>query len=339
MLSPSDNGNAGSHLISLRRQLALITSFFDSSRRCIYIDYPVHTNIGDQLINLGTEQFFADHNLYVWRRYNYYDFPKEIPGIRRDDVLFFHGGGNFGDLWFNNQRFREAILDRYPFNRVIFLPQTVHFKDSARAAASIRRMAAHKNLHVFARDHVSLDVLTKGGLKCVSAMPDMAQALAGVLEPSHEGEAGAALQLVRRDLESFDAPPGLIHSDCPSIDWDHGTFSGVRQMFFHTIANTVKVVGRYGPPVDLHRLWYWHRDNMVADGVRWFSRYKTVATNRLHAMLLGIFLGRNVVAWDNNYGKLSAYYDSWLRDIPNLVFHRTASSEMGAARVQSVGAD
>ena len=262
-----------------------------------------------------------------------------IPGIGQDDVLFFHGGGNFGDIWFNFQRFREAILERYPLNRIIFLPQTVHFRAPARAAASIRRMAAHGNLHVFARDHVSLECLKKGGLKCVSPMPDMAHSLAGVLKLGDEVATGSALQLVRCDLESSPPPSELGIRNRPPIDWDHGTFSVSRHMLHRTIANTVKGVGRCGPPVDLHRLWYWHRDKMVADGVSLFSRHKTVATNRLHGMLLGILFGRSVLAWDNDYGKLSAYYDSWLRDIPNLRFHRTLSSDDRQMHAQSGAAD
>ena len=314
-------------LMALKRELSKITSFFDTSKRLIYVDYPLHTNVGDLLINLGCERFFLEHGLKIWRRYNYYDFPSEIRGIKDDDVFLLHGGGNFGDIWFNFQSFRESILERYPRNRVIFLPQTVHFRSKEKLAASARRMAAHRNLHVFARDFVSLEVLQKAGLPNVSAAPDMAHSLLGILKPRQEAAKGSQLKLVREDLEASSAPPALANIKSTVVDWDNGTFSFSRQILHRLLVNTVKGVGRYGPPVDLHGLWYWHRDKMIHDGIDLFSRYDGIVTNRLHAMLLGLLLDRNVSAWDNNYGKLSAYYDSWLHDVPNLEFYRAPSEK------------
>jgi len=314
-------------LTALKERLSTITSFFDTRHRLIYVDYPLHTNVGDLLINLGCEQFFDDHKLHIWKRYNYYDFPRQISGITKDDIFLLHGGGNFGDIWFHFQSFRESILQRYPQNRIIFLPQSVHFRSKERLAASVRRMSAHQNLHVFARDVASLDLLQNAGLKCVSAAPDMAHSLAGVLKPTKEAAKNSKLRLMRRDQEASPCPETLSTNGIPMADWDHGTFSISRQLAHRVVVNTVKGVGRYGPPIDLHSLWYWHRDKMIRDGVDLFSVYETIITNRLHAMLLGLLLGRNVSAWDNNYGKLSSYYDSWLHDVPKLKFYRSISTE------------
>ncbi|HEY6180655.1 MAG TPA: polysaccharide pyruvyl transferase family protein [Terriglobales bacterium] len=310
------------HLLALKERVSAIASYFDTSRRVIYVDYPLHTNVGDLLINLGCEQFFIDQGLNIWKRYNYYDFPKTIRRICKDDVFLLHGGGNFGDIWFNFQSFRESILEQYPENRIIFLPQTVHYRSRERLAASVRKISAHKNLHVFARDFISLEKLQRAGLTCVSAAPDTAHALVGVLKPSGAKIKDSELWLVRQDKEASAPPPSLSGATKTTIDWDQGTFSFSKRMLHPFIVNTVKGVGRYGPSIDLHRLWYWHRDKMVADGVSLFSRYETIVTNRLHAMLLGLLLHRKVSAWDNSYGKLSAYYESWLRDIPHLNFFR-----------------
>jgi pyruvyl transferase EpsO len=53
---------------------------------------------------------------------------------------------------------------------------------------------------------------------------------------------------------------------------------------------------------------------MVKDGISLFSDYSVVATNRLHAMLLGLLLGREVYATDNTYGKLARYTKAWLAE-------------------------
>ena len=45
-------------LSTLKAKLGEITKVIDTNSRIFYVDYPVHSNIGDQLINLGTEAFF-----------------------------------------------------------------------------------------------------------------------------------------------------------------------------------------------------------------------------------------------------------------------------------------
>ncbi len=48
------------------------------------------------------------------------------------------------------------------------------------------------------------------------------------------------------------------------------------------------------------------------------SRPRVIYTNRLHAMLLGLLLGREVRWFDNSYGKLGAYAETWLANHPDL---------------------
>jgi exopolysaccharide biosynthesis predicted pyruvyltransferase EpsI len=45
-------------------------------------------------------------------------------------------------------------------------------------------------------------------------------------------------------------------------------------------------------------------------------------TNRLHAIILGLLLDRSVIAFDNSYGKLSMYYQSWLTGMGSLDFQQ-----------------
>jgi pyruvyl transferase EpsO len=59
-------------------------------------------------------------------------------------------------------------------------------------------------------------------------------------------------------------------------------------------------------------MWYSTRDEMVNDAIDYFSKHDRVYTNRLHAMILALLLGRDVVAFDNLYGKSSRYINAWL---------------------------
>jgi pyruvyl transferase EpsO len=299
--------------------------YFDRNQRCVYIDYPLHTNVGDLLINAGVEQFLSEQKVYVWKRFNYYDFPKQIPGLKKSDVMLLHGGGNFGDLWFNFQAFRERILATFPDNRVIFLPQTVHFKSQERMAESIARINSHRNNHVFARDLRSLELLKRAGLHSVSALPDTAHALFEAIQPSKSPVKGSVLKFIRKDIEATPPPAELADMKGLEADWDDGTFGTARRMSHLAVVNFVKGAGRYGPQVDWHALWYWHRDGLINDAIDLFSQHETIFTNRLHAMILGLLLNRPVIAYDNNYGKLSTYRDSWFDGIPGLDFRAAAA--------------
>jgi len=310
-------------LMTLKSKLDELLTWFDSRARCVYVDYPLHTNVGDLLINAGAEYFFAEHRLHIWRRYNYYDFPRQIRGIRKSDVILLHGGGNFGDLWFHFQSLRERILAQYPDNRVIFLPQTVHFSSDEKGQASARRINQHRNYHVFVRDYRSLEMLQGWGLHSVSLMPDTAHALTGSLDAAQPIQRTRALRLIRRDREASSVPLELSSVPGDAFDWDYGMFSLPRRIKHQLVVNTVKTMGRYGPPVDCHRGWYRHRDRLIHDAVRKFLDYNTIVTNRLHGVLLGLFLGRNVMAFDNNYGKLSSYYETWLQEAQQLTFERS----------------
>lgn len=315
-------------LMTLKSKLDNILTWFDPGARCVYVDYPLHTNVGDLLINAGAEHFFAEHGLQIWRRYNYYDFPRQIKDIRKTDVILLHGGGNFGDLWFHFQSLRERILAQYPDNRVIFLPQTVHFSSDERGQASVRRINRHRNCHVFARDCRSLEKLQGWGINSVSLMPDTAHALTGFLGVEAAVQCPCALHLIRRDREASSVPADLSSMPGDTCDWDYGMFSLRRRMMHFLVVNSVKALGRYGPAVDCHRAWYLHRDRLIHDAIRRFQNYDTIVTNRLHGVLLGLFLGRNVVAFDNNYGKLSSYRETWLQEAQQLTFesslHRDA---------------
>lgn len=306
-------------LHELKIRLGAIASVFENSRRVVYFDYPVHLNLGDLLINLGTEVFFQEHRINVWKRYYVYDFPKRIKGMDDDVVIACHGGGNFGDIWPLYQQQREALLALYPRNRFVILPQTCYFSSERALSESAAKLCRHNDLHVFVRDLVSQQRLQRAGLSNVAMMPDMAHMLFGVLNSGPELGASGALRLIRTDRES--AGPhslgGSAVSPPPSVDWQD--IIGRRNA---TMANLIwksmTLQRTIGMPGQKSRRWYWIRDRVIKDGVSTFSKYSEVYTDRLHAMILALLLGRRVYLRDNSYGKVSTYYRTWLQDIDSV---------------------
>ena len=57
---------------------------------------------------------------------------------------------------------------------------------------------------------------------------------------------------------------------------------------------------------------------LVRAGVEFVSRYRYVYTTRLHVMILSVLLGKECTFFDNTYGKNSAFYETWLKDLPGV---------------------
>ena len=307
----------------LKSKLSEILGEFDNSARIIYVDYPVHLNIGDLLINQGTELFFRENRLNIWRRYNLgytNDFPETIKGIDDSVVFILHGGGNFGDIYGNHNSRRERLIARFPRNRFVVMPQTIFFQDKERERQSVLTIAQHGNCKVLCRDEYSVDVMHRNGIASASAMPDMAHMLWNVVRPSAEPTENKPFYLVRREEEtagSFNSE--LFPGDALTVDWEQ-IIRPKHLRCANAAIRYMDLLSRKNVPVQKTALWYPIRDLIVLDGIRAVSKHPSVVTDRLHAMLLALLLGRNVTAVDNSYGKLSGYVDIWLRNVPMLNF-------------------
>lgn len=298
---------------NLKLQLKSILNLVDPQSRIFYIDYPVHNNVGDLLINLGTEHFFLDHGLPIYRRYSVLDMPS-ISDIKHDKNITFlcHGGGNFGDLYPEQQNIREWLIDNFPEARIIFLPQSLYYSSPKAQQISLAKIAKHPNCHILVRDKESFDTLRDSRIAHISMMPDMAHQLWGILSAISPLESSKDIYILRKDKEATPVPVELadVFAD-HSVDW-----SNIISIRHRALARCVYYVLRAGghiTPARLNvRIWYSVRDAIIHDAVTLFSSHRSVYTNRLHAMLLALLLGRDVTAFDNSYGKLSRYINAWL---------------------------
>ena len=114
-----------SHLNDLKGMHQKISDLCQG-KKVAYLDLPFHYNVGDLLIYLGTEQFIKNHGIDV--RYRAFSKFLNHKRLNACDVILLHGGGNFGDIYFNHQKFREKIIERYANKRIVILPSTIHYK-------------------------------------------------------------------------------------------------------------------------------------------------------------------------------------------------------------------
>ena len=119
------------------------------------------------------------------------------------------------------------------------------------------------------------------------------------------------LCLMRRDKESvhfnLSLPSDHIVSDWPSL-------SGNRCI--NIILRVYNMLRRRGfVKTSYYWLYHTYRRIMVKGAKRFVLNCSEVYSTRLHGMILCSMLGVKVHAIDNSYGKLSAFYNTWLKDV------------------------
>jgi pyruvyl transferase EpsO len=66
-------------------------------------------------------------------------------------TILLHGGGIFGDRFPEQHEFRMRVLEDFPENAAILLPQQITFFDTEYLQRSVTRLAARKGLTISAR--------------------------------------------------------------------------------------------------------------------------------------------------------------------------------------------
>jgi pyruvyl transferase EpsO len=290
----------------IKMRLAIIGEIIPSGSQIVYLDYPVHENVGDLLIMKGTEAYFIDNGIHVRNRYCCINF-RQTMKIPEDWIIVCHGGGNFGDLYPQYQQMRERVVQAYPRNRIVVLPQTIHFKSSAEEQRSLRCFSDHADFHLFVRDEISYEKASKV-LTNVYLAPDMAHQLYPL--PSHPSYSKRKLALLRTDGEVHQQDLTLP-LDCDKVmDWPH-LFSIADLLLLKLVVLAYSLDRLLGNILPLTPIWYFLTDRYVTRAIRLYNEYDQIITSRLHGHILSCLMNKPSLLLDNNYGKNISYYKLW----------------------------
>lgn len=309
----------------LKRMLLPILEVVPPGSQIVYLDYPVHENIGDLLIMKGTELFFREHGIRVRKRLCIHQFRARMR-LPRDWIIVCHGGGNFGDLYPGNQRLRERAARAYPHHRIVVLPQTVYFSDAERLERSLRRLGEHSDFHLFVRDRVSYQAV-KGKLANVYLAPDMAHQLYPIrrhrgASPGAGGGNGRTLGLFRTDGEAGPRHPETIATDV-NADWPQ-LLTGIDFLALRLFVIGFRLDRHLRNLLPLRPLWYLLADRWMAKARRLYDDCDVVVTSRLHGHLLACLMNIPNRLLDNSYGKNMSYYREWTHMAAREGMHRAA---------------
>jgi pyruvyl transferase EpsO len=206
---------------------------------------------------------------------------------------------------------REKIIARRQNNRIVILPQTMHFRSKEALERAMAVYRAHPDLVACARDEDTERTLKEYGVKNAMLVPDPAHMLWGVL-PRMPGEPGTELFMTRGVFEGED--PNAPRRGPAGTDWTDG-FGLLDRLALRGGLELHSLDARLRNA--LPAAWLWRhlcRAQLMRTAVRMLAPYETIACDRMHVLLLALLLDKKVVARNSGYGKVARYAGTFLAD-------------------------
>jgi exopolysaccharide biosynthesis predicted pyruvyltransferase EpsI len=305
----------------LQRQFDLAVSPLLGTGRVALLDFPSHPNVGDAAIWAGEIRYLrriGREPAYVSTLANLE--PARLRAALGDQgTILLHGGGNFGDIWAHHQRFREQVIATFPELRIVQLPQSIHYRDEARADDTARVIERHPDFTLLVRDQASLD-FARERFACDSQLVPDAAFQIGPVQP---GQAATdVLALLRTDDERADRPAqpptGVRIEDWLAENRQAGRAIALAALAWGGL--------RDGGPDGARKARYAAvAEARVRRGLRQLGAGSAIITDRLHGHILATLLGRPQALLDNSYGKLGRFLDAFSGGTP--LVYRAASLE------------
>jgi exopolysaccharide biosynthesis predicted pyruvyltransferase EpsI len=283
------------------------------------LDFPNHSNVGDSMIWLGEVEYLRRRRaraIYICDCDSYR--PKDLERvIRPETTILLHGGGNFGSLWPRHHAFRLRVLRDFPDHSIVQLPQSIHFTSETETEKTGAAIERHNRYVLLTRDHGALS-FARARFACRSQLCTDSAFFIGPLATRKDPEVDV-IALSRTDHEKTFSMTGSTEPMNPGakvrvVDWlGPPLHDRVRTRLLRDAGKLAGVIGSPGFAI-LWPLWNAVARANLARGRRLLCEGKVVITDRLHAHIMCILLGKRHVMLDNSYGKLSSFHATWTKD-------------------------
>lgn len=286
----------------------------------VYLDLPYYENSGDLLIWEGTLAFLKGlpyRCLYSTDKSGYVR-----PPLSADKVILLHGGGNWGDIWPEHHEFRKRVIEDFPENRIIVLPQSVHYENPASLEADVEFFSRHESVVICVRDSDSFRILSEALPNRILLVPDMAFCIdPDTLKPRHRPWGRRVLYARRLDKEMpADLDVSAVPANAEMRDWP--IIENIPQALFRMLRHRLRRLRRPWNRFGQNRAngvtdAFWHdviRPAYLRNAVDFVGRYSVVYSTRLHVSILSILMGKELHVLDNSYGKTRKFLDTWIPD-------------------------
>lgn len=183
-----------------------------TQKRIWYFCVPTHSNLGYQAqaccIEKYFRKFFSDHIVFKLSN-NAFDFYEEKilmilkEKIKETDLIFFQSGYTFTGIH-PYENMHRKIVENFPYNKIVFLPQTVKFKNQKILENVQNFYGKYDNIYFFARDKISYDIYKSifPEHRNVHCFPDIVTTEIGNYD-FNNNERNGILLCVRNDVEKL----------------------------------------------------------------------------------------------------------------------------------------
>ena len=263
-----------------------------------------HGNLGDQAIALAQRKYLEEN----FPKSNIIEVPledtinkiKDIQEIKdkikKEDIIFIHGGGNLGDLYIREELIRRYIIKKFPDNKIILFPQTIYFSDTEYGRLELieskKIYNKHKYLTITARERKSFEIMKKEFPNTnIILTPDIVLSLNEVQNLERKG----IMTCLRSDNEKY-----------ITDDQKEKIFSILNQYYneFTKVDTIIK------GDVEFQK-----REEILKNFWKSISSSEVVITDRLHGMIFCAITQTPCIVLKNSNYKIEETYKEWLKDL------------------------
>ena len=271
---------------------------------CALIDFPNYANVGDSAIWLGQREYLKQRQASVKYTCDFdsYNRQQMAKSIDEEAVILLQGGGNLGDLYPWHQNLRENVIQDFPNNRIIVLPQSIHFRSADALAQAKRVFEGHKAMTLMVREKQTLQQVETDFNVSTVHCPDMAFFLGAI---NTKSKPLAALScLLRTDAEKRESYLPETSTKVLADDW---TLDG---------SDFCAVNAEQNADEQNNRLSSFDQaaTQRLERGCKMLAQGRVVVTDRLHGHILCVLMGIPHYVMDNSYGKIRAVYETWTKE-------------------------
>lgn len=296
----------------LRRARVLLLPL---GRKYYVLGTPTHTNIGDSAIVLAERAFLERYACSADRikELTVGEVKERTEAIiwclkkAKRSTICWHGGGNMGDQWFQEEAFRRKLIAELPDRNTVVFPQTIFYTDTERGkreeAASIPVYNGRSSMTLVAREQTSYQkmkeiypdtkILLTPDIVLSCTMKDF-----GVSPEERKG----ALLCARSDAEK-----------------------SIQDNVWEELIKELESAGEAVRRTDMYSAESVTKENRaerVREKMQEFCSAKLVITDRLHGMVFAAITGTPCIVFSNYNHKVKGTFD-WISYLPYIRYVET----------------
>lgn len=273
-------------------------------RSIILMGSPEYNNLGDLAIAYATKKYIENNFeipfIEVTEREINYKLDDVKKYIRNDDILLLQGGGNLGDVYFDQQRIRKQIISVFPYNALILMPQTMYFSETAEGrkalTETVELFKKTSKLILFAREQFSYEKMKSVFFNKVYMVPDIVLSLSN---KSYEEKRKGVGICIRNDKE------GALNS----LEIEY-IISKVEKIFEKVCV--IETIENKNVRID-------NRESRLENVWHEFSQKELIITDRLHGVIFAVITNTPCIALANNNKKVQGIC-KWLESYSGVLF-------------------